>query len=292
MKAPFTYYGGKARIASKIVPFIPKHTVYVEPFCGSATLLFAKPYPKITNSDHYCEFLNDSDGRVINFFRQLRDHGDELIKLLQVTPYSEAIHKEAKNHQYSDDLMSAYYFFINITHSFSHKFNGGFGYGRRVNRQTTFRNKVDHLAEFIDRMKQICFLKRDAIECIKTVDSSQTFFYCDPPYPGANQGHYKGYSQADFERLIATLDRCEGSAIVSCYDQDDVVLAYDGWTKASFTAYASSAKVNKTTRKRKNSGRTECIYIKQASAQPDDDILKIYKSSAFDCFQPLQGLLV
>jgi site-specific DNA-adenine methylase len=55
VKPAFAYYGGKARIASRILPYIQAipHTVYVEPFAGSATLLFAKPKPIVSNSDHY-----------------------------------------------------------------------------------------------------------------------------------------------------------------------------------------------------------------------------------------------
>lgn len=61
MKPPFSYYGGKQRMASKIIPYIPKHTVYVEPFCGSATILFKKPWPNVTNTHHYREYINDTN---------------------------------------------------------------------------------------------------------------------------------------------------------------------------------------------------------------------------------------
>jgi len=38
----FGYIGGKYYLIPLILELIPEHNVYVEPFCGSAKLLFAK----------------------------------------------------------------------------------------------------------------------------------------------------------------------------------------------------------------------------------------------------------
>ena len=42
----------------------------------------------------------------------------------------------------------------------------------------------------------------DAIELITKRDGSDVFMYLDPPYVGARQGHYSGYSQVKFNGLI------------------------------------------------------------------------------------------
>jgi len=54
VKPLLSYYGGKQRIASRILAEIEQipHTVYVEPFAGGATLLFAKPVRIVSNDDH------------------------------------------------------------------------------------------------------------------------------------------------------------------------------------------------------------------------------------------------
>src|SRR4051794_15717834 len=71
LKPPIPYFGGKARIAPWIVSLMPPHRVYVEPFAGSAAVLFAK-----ARATH--EILNDVDGEVVNFFRVLRERPEDL----------------------------------------------------------------------------------------------------------------------------------------------------------------------------------------------------------------------
>jgi hypothetical protein len=64
--SPLHYYESKARLAPWIANLLPAHRTYVEPFCGSAAVRFAKrPSPT--------EILNDLDGTVVNFLRVLRE---------------------------------------------------------------------------------------------------------------------------------------------------------------------------------------------------------------------------
>ena len=87
MTPPTNYYGRKARLAPWIASLLPPHRTYVEPFAGSAAVLFAKP-PSPT------EVLNDLDGAVVNFFTVLRDHPAELAQALRLTPYARAEYQQ------------------------------------------------------------------------------------------------------------------------------------------------------------------------------------------------------
>jgi DNA adenine methylase len=75
------YYGGKFRLASWIIGQFPPHVCYVEPFGGAGSLILRK-------QPAYHDIYNGLDGEVVNFFRILRERGEELIRVIEMTPYS------------------------------------------------------------------------------------------------------------------------------------------------------------------------------------------------------------
>ncbi len=63
LKTPISYYGGKQKLATKILSLIPEqHTLYAEPFLGGAAVFFSKQASKI-------EVLNDTNRELINFYK-------------------------------------------------------------------------------------------------------------------------------------------------------------------------------------------------------------------------------
>ena len=297
MKPAISYYGGKQRMCPKIVPLIPRHTVYVEPFAGGAAVFFAKPWPKVTNNNHYREVLNDKDQRIINFYQQLRDNGQELCDKLALTLYSEAEHKRAKDLDCEDKLEAARRYYINSQQSFSNQLNRG--WGRNVyncNSAAAWANKVNKLPEYIDRMAGVHIACDDALKIIKRWDSPQTFFYCDPPYPGTNCGHYCGYTSADFQALVDTLNNAQGSFLLSNYDQPDASIPAD-WERLEFETTASSLgrvgydRSKKMDESAQNRKRIEVVWRRFNRVPVREEIQKLYDTGAYDCFaQPKQEL--
>jgi DNA adenine methylase len=279
MKPPVSYYGGKQRIASRIVPLIPKHTVYVEPFAGGAAVLFAKPWPAVTNSNHYREVINDTDGRLVNFYRMLRDRGPELIDKLRLTPFSEEEYRLAKDLDSGDELERARRYYVNISQSFSHQLSKGWRKATtKENDPLTWMNKIDRLPQYLDRMSTMYISSTDAIKCIQQWDSPQTFFYCDPPYPGTDQGHYDGYTDADFLLLCATLDSIKGSFILSNYDH---YAPPTHWERHEIQATMSIDR----RRQGANRKRTEVLWRKLSTLPVRPEIQALYDSGKFDCFE-------
>ena len=80
-RTPLTYYGGKQRLAGRIVALMRHHRVYLEPFAGGAAVLFRKPRAARETLDYL-------DSRVMRFWRALRDRPDELAAAIATTPHS------------------------------------------------------------------------------------------------------------------------------------------------------------------------------------------------------------
>lgn len=299
MRPVISYYGGKQRQAANIVPLIPKHTVYVEPFCGGAAIFFAKPWPDVGNSNHYREYLNDKDERLINFYRVLQtpEKREALIERLSLTLYSEAEYQKAKDLESGDDIQRAWAYYLNIQQSFANKLNGGWGRGvYGDNLQATWAKKVARLPEYLERMASVGVTCDDALTIIQQLDSPQTFFYCDPPYPNTDQGHYDGYTVKDFQALVEVLNQCQGSFLLSNYEQPSVNIP-DDWERFEFDATAAARgrvgydRSQKADESNQNRQRTEVVWRRFNRVKPRPEIQALYASGAFNCFASPPGTI-
>ena len=74
LRAPFPYFGGKRRVAPAVWARFGAVPNYVEPFCGSAAMLLARP----DNHEWWrmTETINDADGYVSNFWRAVQANPD------------------------------------------------------------------------------------------------------------------------------------------------------------------------------------------------------------------------
>lgn len=77
LNAPFPYYGGKRRIAAEVwEAFGDDVAHYVEPFCGSAAVLLARP--RVTGRE--LETVNDVDCFLTNFWRAVARDPDAVAR--------------------------------------------------------------------------------------------------------------------------------------------------------------------------------------------------------------------
>ncbi len=232
MKTPIVYYGGKQKMIKHILPHIPNHTTYVEPFAGGAAVFFAKPKSK-------AEFINDINGNIAAFYRSMVIDFDGLQKMIESTIHCENTFKRAKDIYLSTNLYSdterAWAVWVNSCLSFGGQMASSFKWQRSKNDNwtapTTMRNKKKIFKFLKSRLDGVTVFNRDAIAIIKKLDDTDTFFYIDPPYIGANQGHYSGYTEEDFLDLITVLLGIKGKFILSHYPFEGMP---DVWSSISF----------------------------------------------------------
>lgn len=269
MRPMISYYGGKQRIVRHIVDLLPSHKVYVEPFAGGATVLFAKRIPKPTAYDNYREVINDKWEFLVNFYRVAKDANTrpELINLLRATPFSYSEFKRSQkiyiDNECYTNVEKAWACFMLSHCSFACKMSksGGWQFGKKgQNQPYKFQNKLQILDRQCDRLSKVYIENRDAIKIIELWDSTDTLFYCDPPYINSDQGHYNGYTANDFQKLIDSLQNVKGQFILSSYPTD---MCPESWSRKEIKATISAgSKKNITNIDPKLRERTEVLFYK------------------------------
>lgn len=216
LRTPISYYGGKQKLVSTILPIIPPHKMYCEIFVGGAAVFFSKPASHI-------EVLNDTNKELINFYRQLQNNFIELEKMINVTLHSRSLHDDAwvvynKPHLFNE-VKRAWAVWVLSVQSFSAMLDGSWGYDKTDNTTTkkisNKRREFTH--EYAERMQNVQLESADALYIISSRDTPETFFYCDPPYFNSDMGHYDGYSEQDFENLLIALANVKGKFLLSSY---------------------------------------------------------------------------
>lgn len=240
LKTPITYYGGKQNMIGKILPLIPDHKLYCEPFCGGAAIFFSKGASLI-------EVINDTNSELINFYEVVQQDFVSLEKEIKISLHSRRQHRDAQVIYNSPHLFTrikrAWAVWVLSVMSFSSMLDGSFGYDRSKN-QTTKKITVKRESfseELAIRLQNVQIECTDALRVIRSRDSEHSFFYCDPPYVGSDCGHYDGYSQEDFDMLLETLSKIEGKFLLSSYPNkglDEFVKEF-GWHQKTHQASVS-----------------------------------------------------
>jgi len=219
MKTPLTYFGGKQKLAGTIVPLIPKHNLYCEPFVGGGAIFFSKEPSNI-------EVVNDIDGNLINFYKVLKNDFGKLRKEIQASLYSRKDHQSAKivlgYPALFSEVKRAWATWTLLHQGYASIIDGPWGYDRKNNTSVKrfHRKKIFFTKEYAERLEKVQIECRDAVEVIKSRDSKDSFFYCDPPYYNSCQKYVINYTEDDFEKLLDTLSKIKGKFLLSSYPSE------------------------------------------------------------------------
>lgn len=260
-----TYYGGKQKMAKHILPLIPPHDMYVEPFAGGAAIFFMKsPSP--------VEVINDTNLALANFYKVAKEQTEALVKKIDAHLYSRSAHDFAwivyNYPEFFNAVERAWSVYELCNAGFAGQMDGSWGYVKTSKHggDSQIKKNISKLDEMkktdasgalilAERLRTVQIENRDALEIIKKRDGAETFFYCDPPYYNTNMGHYGGYTRDNFVHLLEALSALRGKFILSCYDCPEVreYAAARDWSVRSFAMQLSAPKEQRRQ-------KTECLF--------------------------------
>lgn len=251
---PIQYTGSKWRIAPWIINQFPKHECYVEPFCGGASVLFRKKRSPI-------EVINDLDGAVVNFFDVLRDHTEELLRSIRLTPYARA--EVIRAHTMTGNkLEDARRFYIRARMQFGGvkvDYPKSWRYKKKIDSNSPLRqwSNTDHVMGAAKRLQGVYIENDTALSVIDRFDHESALFFIDPPYVAETRtdvDYVHEMTDADHIALSDALHSIKGMALISGYDSTLYRELYADWKM-----------VTKEARTVNNVKRTECLWINQAA---------------------------
>lgn len=247
IKTPITWYGGKQKMLQHILPLIPEHKVYTESFFGGGAVFFSKVPSQ-------CEVINDVNREAVNFYSVVVKDFKRLQYEVTSTLHSHAAFDDAKviytyPHLF-DETKRAWAFYTMTRQSFSANLST-FAFDKDGKTTKVVYNKREQFVEAIkDRLAKTTIECDDAVKVIKRYDSDSTFHYVDPPYFNSDCGHYAGYSEADFIKLLDMLTKVKGKFMLSSYPSD-VLAKYTKANKWFTVSVEKKVAVTKATNKTK-----------------------------------------
>lgn len=248
------WFGSKRTLAPTIVQQLGPHAAYWEPFCGSMSVLLAKP-PSAQES------VNDLHGDLINLAMVVAsDRYAELYERLQRVLYCEGLFDWSKDiFQQAEasppaspaevaktHVDRAYVYMIvswigrngvagttRSNHQMAIRWTSGGGSGA-----IRFSSAVESLPDWHRRLRSVMILRRDAFDLLERIDDADgTAIYLDPPYLMHTRGDGGGVRyEHDFlgpehKRLADAAQRFKRARVVVSYYSDPAIdNLYPGWT--------------------------------------------------------------
>ena len=210
MNSMIKWVGGKRLLRRQILAEFPeKPSCYVEVFGGAAWILFAK------DRHAEVEVYNDINHDLVNLFRCVKYHGEELYEELRWDLASRELFDQAKEDMKNpglSDIQRAARFFLLVKCSYGAKM------GEFSAKRVSFSSTIDSLALFRKRLNTVVVEQLDFEKLISLYDREGTLFYADPPYYETEGYYAEEFKVADHLRLKGCLDRVRGKFLLTYND--------------------------------------------------------------------------
>lgn len=218
-KPVIAWPGGKTRMLKHILPQIPAHACYVEPFFGGGAVFFAHE-----PSAH--EVINDINGDLVSFMRCAKFHLDPLLDEMDLVLNSRREFEDFLAQPGLTDIQRAARWFIRHRLSF-----GGMGGTFAVSRTAPMPSRSQRLLairSMSHRLDRTTIENRSWERVLELYDSPQTFFFMDPPYLDAGGAAYAGWTEVDVNRFAQAVQKLQGAWMVTFQDCPEIRAAFAG----------------------------------------------------------------
>jgi DNA adenine methylase len=223
------------------------------------------------------EVLNDANGRVVNFFRQLRDNGAELIRRIELTPWAEDEYGLCKTATEDpvEDARRLYVASWQSVHGVGSD-RSGWRWVADPDGRRGLSPSADWIAHDLhtvaQRLRRAHISNRDALKAIRRMVSLDScLIYFDPPYTLESRTRTDGYgayevSEVWHEEAAELLRRHAGYVVVSGYASPLYERLYEqhGWRRVDRAFSGNSGSL-----------RTESLWL---SPRADRDSLPLFRA--------------
>ena len=253
------WLGGKRRLAKQILPLYPAHTCYVEPFAGGAACLFLKPPSKV-------EVINDIHGELVNLYRIVQNHPEELIRQFKWALSSRTIFKWEKMKRpetltdfcsckigipyilYITDIQRAARFFYLQKLAFGGRVTGqSFGSATTAPPKLNLLRLEEDLSQAHLRLSGVLIENLPWQEVINRYDRAHTLFFCDPPYWKV-AGYGVDFPLDNYQQLAEFARTIKGKMIITLNDHPDMRELFAGFNiKTAAIHYSCGAEKKRKT---------------------------------------------
>ncbi len=193
--------GGKSRLLKHLLPLIPKHVCYCEPFAGGLAVLLAKERSDL-------EVVNDLNGSLVCLYRNVQYHLPALLDEIEWVLNSRKNLEDFIAQPGLTEIQRAARWLIRNKISFAGKMTS-FGVCRKGGGGASASRAgiTEALRAFNARMDRVMVENLSYERCIKLYDAPETFFFMDPPYLNSDPSSYEGWNE---EQVSAFRERVEG----------------------------------------------------------------------------------
>jgi DNA adenine methylase len=220
VKPAISWPGGKSRLLEKILPLIPEHVCYCEPFAGGLAVLLAKKRSDV-------EVVNDINGDLVTFYRCVRFHQEPLLTELEFVLNSRQEFNDFVEQEGLTDIQRAARWYFRNKLGFGGDDMEHFGTSA-VSGHSSRAARMETIRALSYRLDRVTVELLDWKKCVLRYDRRGTFFFFDPPYTGCKLSSYAAWTETDVQALRDTLAQVKGSWLVSLNDTSAIRQIFTG----------------------------------------------------------------